>query len=342
MNQRQRNTSLDALRVIATFAVVWLHVSAYVVVSKPDVNSMVWWTGNIANSFSNWSVPVFVMVSGALFLSSPSRLTLTEIYKKKASRLLPPIIFWTIVYVIFQSYTSGEFNLNLILKNTIAGKPYYHLWYLYMIIGMYLFAPFMQRLVVIIDASSLRILIVCCFGAAAIESLLGGFLGTHTWSTFLTRFIPFTGYFLAGYYLLNYSRNLSNLLLLLTFFASGLIIAAGTGSLLPFFGRQSWKIMYTNLNPIVIIMSLCVFLLFVKQKLTLLIPHGLVERIANVSLGIYVVHPLWFWFLAKFKITPFTIHPLIGIPMTTLFAFTLSALSVSLMALFPPLKKTVS
>jgi len=202
---------------------------------------------------------------------------------------------------------------------------------------MYLFAPFIQTLAFSIDSSSLRILIFCCFVVAAIESLLGG----SSSSTFLSRFVPFIGYFLAGYYLLNHGHSLSNHLLWLLFIVSGLLIAVGTGALLPVVGQRSWKIMYTYLNPIVIIMSLCIFLIFMKHKLTLLIPPGLLQHIATVSLGVYVIHPLWFWLLGKFKITPFLIHPLIGIPITTLLAFMLSVLSASLMARIPFLKKTV-
>jgi surface polysaccharide O-acyltransferase-like enzyme len=277
------------------------------------------------------------MISGALLLSNPTQLTLIELFKKRSLRLLIPIIFWTFVYIVFQTYTSREFNLTLVAENIIAGKPYYHLWYLYMIIGMYLFAPFMQPIVSGLDSSSLRILISCCFVVASIESLSG----SSSSSIFLSRFVPFIGYFLAGYYLLNHGHSLSNRLLWLSLIASGLLIAVGTGALLPVVGQRSWKIMYTYLNPIVIIMSLCIFLIFMKQNIALLIHPGLLQRIATVSLGVYVIHPLWLWVLGKFKISPFLIHPLIGIPITTLLAFTLSLASASLMARVPVLKRTV-
>jgi surface polysaccharide O-acyltransferase-like enzyme len=341
MNQHHHNTNLDALRVFATFAVVCLHVSASVVINKPDINNIAWWTGNTADAFSRWCVPVFVMISGALFFSNPRHLTLFEFFKKKALRLLPPIVFWTLIYIAFDAYTSKELNLTLVVENIITGKPYYHLWYLYMITGMYLFAPFMQSLVSGMNASSFRILIFCCFAVAAIESILGHLFGVKSWSTFLPRFIPFIGYFLAGYYLINNVHSLTNRLLFLIFLMSGLLIAVGTGILLPVVGERSWKIMYTYLNPIVIIMSLSVFLLFMKQKLILISP-SLIQRIANVSLGIYVIHPLWFWFLAKFKISPFMIHPLIGIPITAILAFTLSLALASLMSRVPILRKTVA
>jgi surface polysaccharide O-acyltransferase-like enzyme len=83
MNQFQRNTNLDALRVVASFAVICLHVSASVVISKPDVHGIAWWTGNTVNAFSRWCIPVFVMISGALFFSNRTHLPLLEFLKKK-------------------------------------------------------------------------------------------------------------------------------------------------------------------------------------------------------------------------------------------------------------------
>jgi surface polysaccharide O-acyltransferase-like enzyme len=107
----QRDTNLDLLRVLAAFAVVWLHVSAGVVATKPDVYSEIWWIGNFADSFSRWSVPIFVMVSGALLLSKSSELAPLDFYQKRASRLLAPITFWTLFYVAFYVSTTKQFDI---------------------------------------------------------------------------------------------------------------------------------------------------------------------------------------------------------------------------------------
>ena len=67
--EKRRDIRIDLLRVVGAIAVVWLHVSARVVTASPDVLNMGWWAGNLADAMSRWSVPLFVMASGALLLS---------------------------------------------------------------------------------------------------------------------------------------------------------------------------------------------------------------------------------------------------------------------------------
>ena len=63
-----RTVYFDYLRVFATLAVMVLHTSAQNW-SKTDVNSFTWQTFNFFDSIVRWGVPVFVMISGSLFLS---------------------------------------------------------------------------------------------------------------------------------------------------------------------------------------------------------------------------------------------------------------------------------
>ncbi len=121
-NVNQRNASLDFLRVGATLAVVWLHVSAGVVLDNPDVHSMSWWTGNIADAFSRWCVPVFVMISGALVFSNTKNGTLGEFYKNRAMRLFPPLVFWTAVYLVLRAQTEDDFNVKIAANALVSGK----------------------------------------------------------------------------------------------------------------------------------------------------------------------------------------------------------------------------
>ena len=64
----QRDVRLDLLRVIAILGVIWLHVSGEVVTASPNPGDEEWWVGNVADAFSRWCVPLFVMASGALLL----------------------------------------------------------------------------------------------------------------------------------------------------------------------------------------------------------------------------------------------------------------------------------
>lgn len=333
----KRNNNLDFLKVIAAFSVVWLHVSAGVVVFNPDVYSSMWWTGNIADSFSRWGVPVFVMISGALLFTSSSKSTPINFYKQRASRLFPPIFFWTLVYIAFRGYTESQFDLTIAAKSIIKGVPFFHFWYAYMILGLYLTVPFLRLVVSGADSDSLRLLVIGCFAIGAIEAAFSDVKPTH-----LLNFPPFIGYFLAGPYLLNKPGNVARRLLVCIFVMCGSIIATTTGILFPILGSRSWDIMYDYLNPVVVVMSLCIFQIFTNKNINKVIPVALVQRIVPITLGIYFVHPLWLMCLAQYGVTGFMIHPIVGIPVTTLLAFTLSSLSSMLLAIIPIFRRSVN
>ena len=123
MIDRQHYKGIDFLKVISAFAVIWLHVSAPVVMRNPDINSSIWWIGNFADAFSRWCVPIFVMVSGFLSLPTASKFTPFQFYQKQAYRLLPPLILWTIVFIVFRKYTEVGFSRSILVENMITGQP---------------------------------------------------------------------------------------------------------------------------------------------------------------------------------------------------------------------------
>lgn len=166
----KRDIRFDVLRLVSAFAVVWLHVSARVVTSKPSISSLDWWAGNLADAMSRWCVPVFVMVSGALLLTRAAETSLFEFYKQRARRILPPLVFWTLFYLSWSCYRFEDFRITAMIKAVIIGQPYYHMWYLYMIIGLYAVAPFLHRFV---DNSASRYslsLIIIILSMSSLES----------------------------------------------------------------------------------------------------------------------------------------------------------------------------
>lgn len=69
----------DYLRITAIIAIVVLH-SASQNWYAADITSPTWNAFNIYDSLMRWGVPVFVMISGALFLSKEQ--PIKKIYKK--------------------------------------------------------------------------------------------------------------------------------------------------------------------------------------------------------------------------------------------------------------------
>ena len=84
------------------------------------------------------AVPVFVMISGSLFLSR--EITIKELYRKYIFRIAAAFVFWSAVYAV-RSYLK-EGSLFSAWDLFVAGN--YHLWFLPMIIGLYMIVPFMK------------------------------------------------------------------------------------------------------------------------------------------------------------------------------------------------------
>ena len=91
-------TWINNARIVSTFAVVFLHV-AIVFMLDNDIDTEYWWFGNIFNVLVRWCVPSFVMISGALLLDNKNEESLSKFYSKRLSRVLIPILFWSIMYL---------------------------------------------------------------------------------------------------------------------------------------------------------------------------------------------------------------------------------------------------
>lgn len=104
MSGETRKIYIDYLRAAATIAVIFIHSTAVWYGRIREIDQISWWIANILNAASRFAVPVFVMISGAVLLGNS--MTVGDFYRKRAFRLVPPIIFWSIFYLLFQ-YTKA-------------------------------------------------------------------------------------------------------------------------------------------------------------------------------------------------------------------------------------------
>ena len=136
---------IDILRVIACMAVVMIHTSARYVVN--DFGSLNFWIGNILDSLSRIGVPLFAMISGALMLDENYRYSANK-NKKHIFKMIKFFIFWSCIYCIFFQIFIPIFisHEQLHIGNIISGllNGYYHLWFVYMIVGFYLLLPLLR------------------------------------------------------------------------------------------------------------------------------------------------------------------------------------------------------
>ena len=132
---------LDWMRVFACFLVMLTHScepfylggEGSLILTKYDA---VWVA--LLNSFPRACVALFVFASA--YLQFPLHYSTGEFFKKRALRILPPFLFWSIVYALVWGQPVQNFKDLLLNFNYAAG----HLWFVYMLIGLYLIMPLLS------------------------------------------------------------------------------------------------------------------------------------------------------------------------------------------------------
>ncbi|MEE9349380.1 MAG: acyltransferase family protein [Flavobacteriaceae bacterium] len=279
--KKRRNYNLDTLRAVATILVVLLHVSASFVTqsSDNDTYDFNFWFANVVDSFSRISVPLFVMISG-YFLYEKIEGSVV-FYKKRASRILIPLIFWTIFYLFFNFIIKGNYNAKDLFYSVLKGTPFYHLWYIYMLIGLYLFIPVLKKHTLNMSHKNKWILAIGFMLVGFLLSLISEFYKMKT--VFLLWFIKYIGYFMMGSLVVKASF-LNRKLALFLYIISCISIA-----ILTFYTLSLKKSLYfyNYLSPFVIIASVSFYYYFSQLK----IKESRLSKIAHLTFGVYLIHP---------------------------------------------------
>ena len=290
------------------------------------VGSSGWWAGNWFNTMSRFAVPVFLMLTGALIL--PKYDGLKPFFRKRFGRILPPFIFWSVVYFVvdlFGRYAAvraeGDWlEVLRIFVDDMAFGGQYHLWYIYMLLGLYLFMPVLA--VWIRNATEKEIKY---FLAVWLVVLVAGMFKNFT-GEYLRYFGGYAGYLVLGYYLANKefkksSRSLRRI-------GAGLDLA---GFLITFVGtylisRPSGEMnefLYRRTMPNVLLCAVGIFL-FVKNLPERSKQNRVTGFIESEGYGIYLVHALVINVLGHLGLRGALWHPAIWIPVTTVLCLFIS------------------
>ncbi len=276
---------LDSLKVIAIFAVVLIH-SASMPLYTLSTDDAVFVYANLLDSFSRFCVPVFFMASGAVLLARDY--DITDFYRKRLSKIIPVLIFWSGLYLAFRIFVKNE---HITVQNAIIsffdGHIYYHLWFLYVIVILYLLAPFIRRLVVAMSQKEAFLLFVIWLFLAVLLPHLEA-VGVVKFGFVYREFGAFSGYFVLGYYLsrMEFSRPLSAFVM---FAAASLAIFYLTGAFC--LAKEEFVgLFYDYSSPLVLIQGVCMFLLFKGLEGQKWLQD--LSKLAPLVFGVYLLHPI--------------------------------------------------
>jgi surface polysaccharide O-acyltransferase-like enzyme len=213
------------LRVAAMSAVVLIHTVAGIVSNPAIRGSLTWWGGTALDLGVSWSVPTFIMVSGALVLAPRSREGAMAFYRRRLDRIAIPLVVAHVGYFAVRARLQHEhLTAAVVIRDVLRANVYPHLYFFWIILGLYLVTPLLRAIVS--DRTRNQVLVIgsaavgwMCLvaGSARVLHITGG-AGTPWQPPALTLWIPYLGYFILGYALRDLVLNRRWLLVALAVF----------------------------------------------------------------------------------------------------------------------------
>ncbi|MBX9448114.1 acyltransferase [Dickeya chrysanthemi] len=327
-------------RIVSTFAVIVLHISAYTV-SLAELGSFSWWAGNVYDSLARWCVPVFVMISGALLLAPEKNENLSFFYKKRMSKVFYPLVFWSVFFILWgigKAKLSGG-GENDVLKNIINGRPYYHMWFLYMIIGLYIFTPLIRILVKNASEENLLFFIFLMFAFCSLSDAYNFSIGSNDF-LFISEFIYYLPYYISGYLIARKKSTRPSSHFLFLFFISFSFTCISFYLLSIALGKENGLYFYNYLSINVIVMSISFMWIFKNCHINHLYIEKL-KSLADFSLGTYLIHPVFVELLYYLASKKWIEQSIFAIPLISAIVFSCCIISVFLIKKVPYLRRVV-
>ena len=198
-----RKQFLDVLRVLATCAVVLMHVltgatdvtDASIV---PEYRSLLLSVMDLVT----WCVPIFLMISGYLFLNPERTLTYPVMIKKYCRRIALAILLFGVPYAASELVVAEKsFRVMMIpeaLKMTLTGHTWSHMWYLYLILFLYLITPLLKKVLQILPVWSVVAVMAVIFLGSSVAPFLNKVLDINSIPVLPDGGVYFL-YYLCGY-----------------------------------------------------------------------------------------------------------------------------------------------
>ena len=316
--KQERIQYLDLLRFSAIIAVIFLHVAAKGYYSL-TVNTQNWYIAAVCDCLVRWAVPMFVMISGALFLRPEKEITIKDIFLKYIRRLLIAYLFWFFAYVCFDTVLIS-------IKNGVM--------------GVYILIPLLRK---IARDETLLLYSLLLWGVyISLAPLLGKNIIPQISILFnMNIIIGYAGYFLFGYFFssLPISNKACNVVYLLGF--TGAVITI-VGSII-FSLRQGSPsdIFLFEISPHVAITTAALFV-FARKYFPSIgrAKLGRFEYLRKDIFGIYLVHVMWLWVFDRSLIRDMCCHA-VTIPLISFSVFACSLLSTRLLRKIPFVRHAV-
>ena len=325
----QRIVWVDWMRVAACFMVIIVHStepfylggSGSLILTQADA----FWS-SFFDCFVRACVPLFVVASS--YLQFPLHYSAGEFCRRRAVRILVPFAIWTLIYACVWGTPADNLKSLLLNFNYAAG----HLWFVYMLIGVYFLMPLLSPWAETVGKKELQVYLAIWLFTTTIPLIRDYVCSDHLAITYGPTGIPrqalyplwgeaswngyglfyylsgFIGYLLLGLYFRRFVGELSwkkTLGVALPCWLSGFAIAFGgflrrvyetCGGSFPVEGLVNdavyWETTWCNDTLGVALMTIGWILLFRKITASGTFYKKVLLPVSKASYGVYLAHLL--------------------------------------------------
>ena len=325
----KREYAFDILRIISMFMVIVIHVSnvysrRYGLISTNDfLGSLVY------NTVCRVSVPIFLMISGALLLDRKFE---KEKYLKRILKFIIIIIVWDAIYLLWEYLYLGKTHDKLY---RLLWDPYRaHLWYLYTLVLLYFLQPALKWILEKLPKKAKWILLILWLALSTYS------IFNHKVSMYFTQF-SYIGYFILGKYLYDWIKK--HVTKDHNYIEAGIIIVCMMMSIMLNFKASLeydmfYKSYFAYRTPFIMLPSFAFYAYvitnFKKQTIS-----KLTAMLSEVSLGVYLIHGIFLDIIVHELMPYLKCTTFITIPICAIIIFILSITSVYLLRKIKPLQR---
>ncbi len=368
---RQREVWVDWLRVIACFMVMVVHSSEPFYLGGEGTLITSAYNARWAAFFDvlvRSCVPLFVIASS--YLQFPLHYSTGEFFRKRAVRVLVPFAIWSIFYALYWGEPVTNLKSLLLNFNYVAG----HLWFVYMLVGLYLIMPLLSPWAEKVGKKELSIYIgiwlfttliplirdwACDFPLTVIygptgipRQVLYPLYGEASWNTYGTFYYisGFLGYMLIGLWLRKFGSDIKparSWFVAIACFLAGFAICyfgfirrvnISSNGVFPVGGREGlaawWETTWINDTLGVALMTIGNVLMFRKIKSSGRFYEKILLPVSKASYGMYLGHMVALAFYSQMFRSCLDTTPLI-IVLTAVCSFVTTAIVAVLVKKIP-------
>lgn len=323
---RKKEAWLEVLRVSAAFAVVMLHTLTG---AEQAADQALYRRGAgelVLMDLVSWCVPVFLMISGYLFLNPKRKLPFKTMLTRYCGRIVLALFLFGVPYACLEQIAdTGGFRFQMIgeaFAMVLRQESWAHMWYLYLIFYLYLITPPLKKVLEILP----RRIVVLAAGVLLMLGSIFPFLNIMLVTDLLPKLPAWTIYFF--YYVCGYliatgtwrsDRPSIALLCAVCAVCAGMILSRLSGN-------YQLQMAY-HYPPAVLLSVLLMYLARINDKLCSRIVGRKWEAVSAMSFTIYLIHPVFLNIFYKFlHITPLDYPMWVSLPVFFTAAMLLSVL----------------